>query len=172
MEDLIAPLPTEPVKPQRPTFLTVLCILTFIGSGWGIVSNIGTYITANATAGAVQAAMDDAKDNIQNEESNAGTQMAEKMLSGVSDMMRPENIKKNALFAIVASVFTLLGGILMFGLKKTGYWVYILGTLIGIVGPFVAYGGGNLITIASSSAIAFVGILFVVLYGLNFKYLK
>lgn len=27
-------------KKGRPTFLTVLCILTFIGSGWGIISSL------------------------------------------------------------------------------------------------------------------------------------
>lgn len=27
-------------KPVRPTFLTVLCILTFIGSGWGLINNL------------------------------------------------------------------------------------------------------------------------------------
>ncbi|MGN6438320.1 MAG: hypothetical protein ACTHMM_17390 [Agriterribacter sp.] len=172
MEELFTPSPGEPVKPKRPTFLTVLCILTFIGSGWGIISGVSSYITANATAGMAQAAMEDAKEDIQNEDSNAGTQMAEKMLSGMSDMLKPENIKKNALFSTVASVFTLLGGILMFGLKKTGYWVYILGTLIGIIGPFIVFGGGNFISILSSSMMAFVGILFVVLYGLNFKYLR
>ncbi len=29
---------TTSAAPKRPAFLTVLCILTFIGSGWGIVS--------------------------------------------------------------------------------------------------------------------------------------
>ena len=27
-------------KTVRPTFLTVLCILTFIGSGWGLINNL------------------------------------------------------------------------------------------------------------------------------------
>ena len=27
-------------KLVRPTFLTVLCILTFIGSGWGLINNL------------------------------------------------------------------------------------------------------------------------------------
>ncbi|HAP17837.1 MAG TPA: hypothetical protein DCR38_08780, partial [Butyricimonas virosa] len=27
-------------KPVRPAFLTVLCILTFIGSGWGLINNL------------------------------------------------------------------------------------------------------------------------------------
>ncbi|MBX3256913.1 MAG: hypothetical protein KF862_22440 [Chitinophagaceae bacterium] len=161
-----------PAKPKRPTFLTVLCILTFIGSGFGIINGTSSYLTADAAAGVAQAAMEDAREKIENESSNPGAQIAEKMLAGASDMFTPENIKKNASFSIVASVFTLIGAILMFGLKKTGYWSYILGTLIGIVAPFVVYGGGNLLTILTSSGIAFIGVLFVVLYGLNFKHLR
>ena len=31
---------------QRPTFLMVLCILTFIGSGWGVLSNLYSVFTS------------------------------------------------------------------------------------------------------------------------------
>ncbi len=34
LESVVAP------TTKRPTFLTVLCILTFIGSGWGIISSL------------------------------------------------------------------------------------------------------------------------------------
>ena len=34
-------------KPKRPTFITVLCILTFIGSGWGTISNLISIFTYN-----------------------------------------------------------------------------------------------------------------------------
>ncbi|HRN56170.1 MAG TPA: hypothetical protein PLL71_06945 [Agriterribacter sp.] len=171
MENLQPDQPGIAAKPSRPAFLTVLCILTFIGSGWGIISGITSYLSANATSGIAQAAMEDAREKIE-EENNAGSQFAEKILSGTSEMLRPENLKKSALFSIVASVFTLLGGILMFGLKKTGFYSYVLGTAIGIAGPFIAFGGGNFLTILSSSFIAFIGILFVVLYGLNVKHLR
>jgi uncharacterized membrane protein (DUF2068 family) len=160
-------------KPARPTFLTVLCILTFIGSGWAIVSGISTYLTANATAGVAEAAMQDAREQIANAgESNAGSKMAEKMLSGASDVLKPENLKKSALFSIVAAVFTLLGAVLMFQLKKTGFWLYVLGTIISIVGPFVIFGAANLITMLSTIGTAFIGIIFVVLYALNLKHLR
>ena len=39
---------TEPVS--RPSFLTWLCILTFIGSGWSIVSSVYTYVSAEKYA--------------------------------------------------------------------------------------------------------------------------
>lgn len=32
--------PFSAERPVRPTFLTVLCILTFIGSGWGLINNL------------------------------------------------------------------------------------------------------------------------------------
>ncbi len=170
MEDVLT---NVPVKPARPTFLTVLCILTFIGSGWGIVSGFTSYASANLTAGITQTAMEDAQRELENEEiSNAGTAMANQLFAGMSDLLNPENIRKNAIFSIISCVFTLLGAVLMFRLSKTGFWLYVLGTLIGIVAPFIVYGGGNLFSILSSSAFAFFGILFVVLYGLNLKHLK
>lgn len=42
--------PEEEHYPEkRPTFLTVLCILTFVGSGWAIFSAITAYRTAETT---------------------------------------------------------------------------------------------------------------------------
>jgi len=170
MEDILTNIPE---KRSRPTFLTVLCILTFIGSGWGIISGFTSYASANLTAGLTQAAMEDAQKELENEElTGSGAAIANQMLAGVSDVLKPENIRKNAIFSIVSCVLTLAGGVLMFRLSKTGFWLYVLGTLIGIVAPFIVYGAANFVTILSSSAIAFFGILFVVLYGLNLKHLR
>ena len=171
MENFDPGQPNVVSKPARPVFLTVLCILTFIGSGWGIISGISSYLTANTAASVAQAAMEDAKEELENE-GKAGSRLAEKMLSGTSEMLQPANIKKSALFSIVASVFTLLGAVLMFGLKKTGFYSYLLGTAIGIVGPFIAFGGANFLTVITTSAVGFIGILFVILYGLNVKHLR
>ena len=44
-------LEDENYQVKRPTFLTVLCILTFIGSGWAIFSAITAYNTAERTIG-------------------------------------------------------------------------------------------------------------------------
>lgn len=171
MENYLQDQPAVAAKPQRPVMLTVLCILTFIGSGWGILQGITGYFSAETTAEMAQVAMQDARDKIE-EEGEAGSKLADKILSGTSAMLQPENLKKSALFSTIASVFTLLGGILMFGLKKTGFYSYVLGTVLGVAGPFVAFGGASLLTILSSSAVAFIGVLFVILYGLNFKYLR
>mgnify|MGYP002386103496 CR=1 FL=1 len=163
---------SQPVvtKPARPVFLTVLCILTFIGSGWAIVSGISSYLTADTTADIVQAAMEDAKDKI-DDAGGGSSKMAEKMISGASEMVKPEHLKKSALFSIIAAICTLGGAIFMFTLKKAGYWLYILGTAISIAGPLYIF-GGNLISMLSTVLIGIVGVIFVILYGLNLKYLR
>lgn len=174
MENYLSSLETPPPsKPVRPTFLTVLCILTFIGSGLGIIQDIISYMNANTNADIAQTVLQDAQDKLSEaEDSGTGAKIAEKIFSGTSDMLVPANMRKIALFSIVASIFTLLGGILMFQLKKTGFWIYVLGTIVGIVGPITIFGTGNLLSVFQTMGIAFIGVIFVVLYALNLKHLK
>jgi hypothetical protein len=172
MENMLSSLENPTPNPVRPTFLTVLCILTFLGSGWGIVNGISGYLTADTAAGVAQAAMQNAKDKIENSDSNPGTKMAEKMLSGVSDIIKPENLKKSALFGITSSIVTLLGAILMFQLKKTGFRLYVLGTIIAIAAPIIIFGTSNLVSLITMMGAALIGIIFIVLYALNLKYLE
>ena len=48
------PFEEQPHRIQRPTFLSVLCILTFIGSGWGVLSNLFSLFTADLLNSTVQ----------------------------------------------------------------------------------------------------------------------
>lgn len=155
---------------QRPTFLTVLCILTFLGSSISLISGVFSFLTANTTAQLSQVSMQDSKERL--EEAGAQSGFAEKLMSDTRDAMTPENIKNASVAAAVAAVFTLLGAILMFGLKKKGFWLYVVGTIIAILAPAVIYGPGNLLSLFSLAGGAVVGILFVVLYALNYKHLR
>ena len=87
-----------PEGPKRPILLTILCILTFIGSGWGIVSNINKYMNADITSQVAGNILDSAKEQISKESGNNGTsnKMAEQVLKGASRMLDPANMKKNA----------------------------------------------------------------------------
>src|SRR5262249_38293474 len=98
--------------------------------------------------------------------------LAGRMISNADAMSVPENIRKVAVFTMISSVLTLLGGILMFRLSKAGFWMYLLGTVVGIAGPLVTYGTGNLISIFTGSIMVFIGIIFVILYSLHLKHLR
>lgn len=173
MENDQTPLGTTTTKKIRPAFLLVLCILSFLGSGGAILNNIYTYFNAKVAAELAQVAVEDTKDKISNSnEANAGTKMAEKVLAGAGDALTDTNFRKSALWGMVASVFTLIGAISMFQLKKNGFWVYLLGTIISIIGPVISFGTGNIVSMGNTLLMCFIGIVFVVLYGLNLKHLR
>jgi hypothetical protein len=162
-----------PAGPMRPTLLTVLCILTFIGSAWGIISSISSYMNADISSQIAGTALDTAKENISKESDNkAASKMAERVISGASEMLNPANIKKNALFSILANLLTFGGAFLMFQLKKVGFWAYVAGTGIAILTPIIVYGPANLMGIGMTAIYGFFGILFAVLYSLNLKYMS
>jgi hypothetical protein len=53
--ETLAPVNT---KKSRPDFLTVLCILTFIGSGFNLVSALTNYVNADVLSAFATEAID------------------------------------------------------------------------------------------------------------------
>ena len=124
----------------RPTLLTVLCILTFVGSSWLIVTNIWAYGTASKTAEMISAVSKrEINDSIYQKDSAEAkvirkkrSLFGEKMMSSVAKIMTADNIRRNAAGTIFSSLITLLGALLMWRLKRRGFYIYIAGTLLGI----------------------------------------
>jgi hypothetical protein len=91
------------------------------------------------------------------------------IVTGLTDLTL-ENIKNNSYASILSSILTVLGAILMWKLRKIGFWIYVLGTVIGVVAPVIIF-PGNIIAVILSIGLAFFGALFVVLYAINKKQL-
>lgn len=168
---------------KRTTFITVLCILTFVGSGFGFFSNIYGYLTAKETAQQMQgmkklAETDSAfapqkgkapeKDSLKAKESAVVTK---KVFNVFANSFTEDNIKKNSLGAIAAAILCIIGAILMWKINKKGYYFYLLGTLLGIAIPLMIY-GNNLVGIGGSVVSGFFGLVFCILYGVNLKDMK
>lgn len=159
--------------PQRPTFLKVLCILTFIGSSYAIISSTITYFNANEIANEVVKAKTEINEDVKDKrkstpENNA---FASKMVKNMSEMTKPENLQKSSLGTIIASIFCLFGAILMWRLNRKGFYMYVLGTVIGIIVPFYVF-GNNFLTALSVGITALIGILFVIFYAMNLKSMR
>jgi hypothetical protein len=127
----------------RPTFLTVLCILSFISAGIAIV----LLLLGGAITGVAQSVASDQGADGAVVSSAAGTAWA---YIGA---------------AAALTIISLIGVIQMWKLKKTGFYVYTGAAILGIVVPLImgqAFGVfGTLITVA-----------FIVMYGLNLKHMK
>jgi hypothetical protein len=163
----------------RPTLLTVLCILTFIGSSWLILTNIWTYGTASKTAEMISAVSKRAiSDSAFQKDSTKAkvirkkrSLFGEKIMSSMAKIMTADNIRKNAAGTILSALITLFGALLMWWLKRRGFYIYMVGTLLGIIIPLYFY-GINMTSMGIAFFPGFFGLVFIALYALNFKSLR
>ncbi|HVZ95621.1 MAG TPA: hypothetical protein VG847_02020 [Chitinophagaceae bacterium] len=163
---------------KRPQFLTVLCILTFIGSSLFIFRNAMLYANADAVAGIFSKVKNSAEKNTMSRMDSANMRRRQErkiafgnMMNSFSDMASAGSIRKNAIGTIISSVITLLGALVMWRLRRIGFFIYILGTLAGVAVPLVLFGAsGNSIAMAIFSQ--FFGFLFIALYALNYRSLR
>ncbi|MEA3317214.1 MAG: hypothetical protein U9R54_04595 [Bacteroidota bacterium] len=118
-------------KKERPAFLSVLCILTYIGSGLAILFSLLGMLGIGALAG-----------------------MAAKFGAPVEG-----GFAINSLLVLVFAVASIYGAIMMWKLKKIGFYIYVAAQVL-----IVAFGW-------SIFALVF-ALLFIGLYGLNFKHLE
>ena len=139
---------TQSENQKRPVLLTVMCILTFIGSSFLIISTLFSYIS------------------IQN--------MSEELKAMSLEMMQtsPSNLLTKLIVGVLGGIICLVGAIMMWKLKKTGFYLYILGTIVPLI---ISYFIPSKDFLFGDSAIAFGGLMAFVLislYGLNWDSLK
>ncbi len=130
---------------KRPALLTVLCILSFIGSGLSVLVYLllligaGTFLSFLGNVPGFGDAM---------AESGAGGGMAYLAIT------------------LVLNAGTLTGAIMMWGLKKLGFWIYAGAFVLQFILPMIMVSGKfsifGLIIMA----------LFITLYGINLKHMS
>ena len=133
-------------KPQRPTLLAVLCILTFIGSGMNLFSSL-------VIAGFYDVFVEIAQE------------FSKKFNIPGIDLL----LETKPLFFLVSAVFyagSLAGAILMMRLKKIGFHVYTVFQILLILAPmyFMHLSSPGLPELLFSG-------LFVLLYSMNLKFM-
>jgi hypothetical protein len=160
---------------KRTTFITVLCILTFIGSGWNVLSGAYSYLSADKTAmqtkTEMQKVMEQKKTTTLKKTDKEGRAIAENIATTMVNSFTPENIRKLSLSEIIGGLLCLSGAFLMWRINKKGYMLYVAGVLLGIIMPFVLF-GNNLMGIIMSVVSGFIGLVFCILYGVNLKDMK
>lgn len=146
------------VPNKRSTFLTVLCILSFVGNGLSIIQ------------GLVSWAMFGFISSVSNSFSKNPSQKNE-----VSNLFNSMSIMSISM--IIGSILCIVGVIFMFRLKRKGFFFYLFGQILPILAVFyftLSLPGGNtlgislLITIAS----AVIPVVFIILYAINLNQLK
>ncbi len=152
----------------RSDFLTILCVLTFIGSGIGVLSGINNYREADLTSALMREQMQRSREEVKEKTKDAqGAEFADKIIDKTMAVAQPEKIKQFSIAAIICNLITFAGAALMFRLRKSGFWVYVLGTLALVVSPFFIYGSGNFLSWGMSFVMGLIGVIFILLYARN-----
>ena len=143
-------LRTEPAtgtNPKRPVLLTILCVLTFIGSGLNLVSSFLITIFYSAF------------------QSVAGEISKTFNLPSMDMILNA----KPAFFLISSLIyaFTVLGAFEMWKLRKKGFHLYTVSQILLIMIPMYFFQ----LSVPSYQDIIFSGI-FIVLYSTNLKHMS
>ncbi|ASS48805.1 MAG: hypothetical protein A3D31_06315 [Candidatus Fluviicola riflensis] len=139
------------VVPKRSNFLMVLCILTWVGSGLSIIVYGYLYLMLGQLYRTLES----------------------------FDGGRPDELNWfmwQYLIGAIAPVFCILGAVLMWKLKRVGFYVYLLGQLTPIILSFYTWlivtGKYNSETVFFAVLVNIIPIGFIIMYAINIRQLK
>jgi len=145
-----------------PGMLNVLTILTFIGCGIGFLSSGYSFISSTSSQ----------MEQMQEQREKIGDQggIAKKFFDDSFDMAQVAFDHKNLLLAVglISLVLCLIGAIQMRKLKRSGFFMYMIGELAPV---FVLGGLLTSITNINFMFSVFLAFLFVILYATQLKHL-
>ena len=147
-------------RPDKlPQFLNVLTILTFIGSGINVIAAIYNLAT-----------IEQQKQSIALMESMRGSNpfMDDSMIESIKMMYEHIYLMQGS--AIAIAIACIVGAMMMRKLKKNGFFLYTFASVLSIVIPLAVIGFGLMGMMILLGSI--ITIAFVIMYGVNYKYLK
>jgi hypothetical protein len=164
----------EEVTPQRkrPVFLTVLGILTFINSGFGLLGALIAYVAGPASSDEIEnyLAMNMRNiDQIRSEGMNGFADTMQKMINSIQYSNDAHFLSTS--LNLVISALAIAGVIMMFRGQKTGFHLYIIGCLLRIC-SFYFYTPAAEVSGMMVGYFTFTSLLFIFMYSRNLKWLK
>ncbi len=162
MADLLSEM-TEPEKQYGG--LKTLTLLTFIGSGIALLYILFTPALLNWSS------------KMLDQTQSSGTELSPSQLQKIADGRRAIELAQANLIplmvvGIVATIACILGAIWMRKLRKDGYYLYLAGEILPVIAGFVLMGMKQFNGVVSMVIGLAVPIVFIILYSVNFKYLK
>ena len=113
--------------------------------------------------------MDEAKSQLGDD---AASGFAGDMMDAAADMAAKAaaNARNISISNIVLALLSLFGVWQMWNLRKSGFWMYTLATIGGLCVPLI-FLGTNLLAIMSVGVAGLIGVVFIILYGVNLKHM-
>lgn len=144
---------------KRPTFITVLCILSFVGIALSLAVGIYRYFDFSASAAEPSLfGQIDSSDPL-------GQAMIEAMGEGFK--LDYAKLAMNELIVVLLNIPVLIGVLMMWKLKRVGFYIYAAFGIIQSLMPLMLGLEFNSMVIYGIVATA----VFIVLYAINLKHM-
>ncbi|MBN1181466.1 MAG: hypothetical protein JXB49_04205 [Bacteroidales bacterium] len=152
---------------RRPVLLTVLCIISYIGLGWSILNGLIGLLASNFTR-----SLTPLFKKISDYAANTPSSSAFKSIKDIGSFLGKviEEAFNMQLATILLSIIALIGVLLMWQLKGTGFYLYLIAKFFIVCIPII-FLGMNSITGIIAIISGFFAMIFIILYATNLKYL-
>ena len=146
-----------------PRGLNVLTILTFIGCAIGAIFTLATPWLMKFSL------------NMMNKASEAGTDLTPKQNADMEASKKvieltQANMTPLILIGAAGIVLCFIGALMMRKLKKDGFWIYVSGQVLPIIGSLALLGMAQF-TGVTSYIMFLIPVVFIILYSMQRKYL-
>lgn len=120
----------QAAAPQRPQFLSVLCILTWITCGFVFISTVGNILFQKSPEEQME----------QIEQMRSISPEAADQMEAALDAQNNDGFKAvNTAITLIACGLSAFGAVMMWQLRKKGFFLYIAGELI----PYLSFAFGG-----------------------------
>ncbi|WP_229204178.1 hypothetical protein [Dyadobacter alkalitolerans] len=158
---------SEPVI--RPTFLTILCILTFMSSVSGLWTQSERLWNPEIMADKTRETFEGVRENLENQATTADTETMDKMFEAVIEQTTAGSIKTGAIIMLIFESLSLFAAYLMWNLDKRGFYLYMGGIAVAFLLPLFLIGGW--LGAITSMAGVFFSIFMLIMYAFNLKHM-
>ncbi len=152
-------------KPPIPSSINVLTILTFIGSGIAFLFIAFMPALNKLMMGFMEKAAESGDDL-------SASKLAEIERGKSLIELTQANIVPLMIIGFISIILCVVGAIWMRKLRKDGYWLYISGELLPVIGNFILLGTEQFTGVVSILMGVGIPLLFVGLYSMQLKFLS
>jgi hypothetical protein len=150
--------------PKRSQFLTILCVLSFVMCGLKLLTSI--YSVYQNSPAAMQKSIEQVR--------QIKPEMADQMENNMIEMQNNTYLKLSPYFEIIYTLLSFLAVLMMWNLKKNGFFLYSIVEIIPYISLFFVSSKSISIpglSASSASSIMVFGTLVMILIDLVFVYL-
>lgn len=154
---------------NRPTFLTILCFLTFMSAVSGLWTQSERLWNPGITADKTRETFEAVRENFEKQAATGKDNTMDKMFESMIGQTTAENIKTGAIIMLIFESLSLYAAYLMWNLQRRGYYLYLGGMAVAFFAPLLMIGGW--MGVITAMAGVFFSMFMAILYAFNLKHM-